>query len=82
MDVDINLEPGPGGSDKDVESKNQADSATEIPKTSRESMKVVKINFRILALDLTWIPRSRTSLSIRHRQLCYQRSYWLSFDIA
>jgi len=53
MDVDINLEPGPGGSDKDVESKNQADSATEIPKTSRESMKVVKINFRILALDLT-----------------------------
>jgi len=30
------LEPGSGESDKDVESKNQAASATEIPKTSSE----------------------------------------------
>jgi len=34
MDMDINLEPGPGGADKKVESKNQEDSATEIPKIS------------------------------------------------
>jgi len=34
MDMDINLEPGPGGADKNVESKHQVDSATEIPKTS------------------------------------------------
>jgi len=27
-DTDIDLEPGPGGSDKNVVSKNQADSAT------------------------------------------------------
>jgi len=27
-DRDINLEPGPGGSDKNAEPKNQADSAT------------------------------------------------------
>jgi len=37
MDMDINLEPGPGRADKNVESKNQADSATEIPKTSVNS---------------------------------------------
>jgi len=43
MDIDINLEPG--GSDKNVESKNQADSATEIPKTSSESMKAVQDKF-------------------------------------
>jgi len=40
MDTDIDLEPGPCGSDKNVESKKQADSATEIPKTSSKSMKV------------------------------------------
>jgi len=45
MDIDIDLEPGPGGSDKNVVSKNQADSATEIPKTSSESMKVVQDKF-------------------------------------
>jgi len=27
MDIDINLEPGPGGTDQNVESKTQADSA-------------------------------------------------------
>ena len=42
MGIDVNSEPGPGGADKDVESKIQADSATEIPKTSSESMKVVQ----------------------------------------
>ena len=31
MDIDINSEPGPGRADKSVDSKNQADSATEIP---------------------------------------------------
>jgi len=41
MNSDVNVEQRPGGSDKNVESKNQADSATEIPKTSCESMKVV-----------------------------------------
>ena len=45
MDIDINLEPGAGGSDKYVGSKNKADSATEIPKTSSESMKVVQDKF-------------------------------------
>jgi len=45
MDIDIDLEPGPGGSDKNVVSKNQADSETQIPKTSSESMKVVLDNF-------------------------------------
>jgi len=45
MDIDINLEPGPSGLDKDVKSKNQADSAKEIPKTSSESMKVVQDKF-------------------------------------
>jgi len=34
-----------GGSDKNVESKNQADSATEIPKTGSGSMKVVQDQF-------------------------------------
>ena len=34
MDIDINSEPGPGRADKNVDSKNQADSATEIPKSS------------------------------------------------
>jgi len=45
MDIDINLETGPGGTDQNVESKNQADSATEIPKTSSESIKVVQDKF-------------------------------------
>jgi len=45
MDIDINLEPEPGESDKDVESKNLTASATEIPKTSSESMKVVQDKF-------------------------------------
>jgi len=42
MDIDINLEPGPDGTDQNLDSQNQADSATEIPKTSSESMKVVQ----------------------------------------
>ena len=52
MDIDINLEPGPGGSDKNGESKNQADSATEIPKTSGESMKVVQDKFESTSTGL------------------------------
>ena len=40
MVVDINSEPGPGRADKNVDSKNQADSATEIPKSNSESMKM------------------------------------------
>ena len=42
MDMDINSEPGLGKADKSVDSKNQTDSATEIPKTNSESMKVVQ----------------------------------------
>jgi len=44
-DVDSKLERGPGGADKNVESKNEADSATEIPKTSSEPIKVVQDKF-------------------------------------
>ena len=32
MDIYVNSEPGPGRADKSVHSKNQTDSATEIPK--------------------------------------------------
>jgi len=68
MDTDIDLEPGPCGSDKNVESKNQADSATEIPKTSGESMKVVQDKFENTSVGLhIGIPRSRISCSMRHR---------------
>ena len=35
MEININSEPEPGTGDKYVHSKNQADSATEIPKSSR-----------------------------------------------
>ena len=58
MDIDINLESGPGRSDKDVESKNQAASATEIPKTSSESMKVVQDKFENTSpgLDIGFLP--------------------------
>jgi len=45
MDTDIDLEPEPCGSDKNVESKKQADSAIEIPETSSESKKVVPDKF-------------------------------------
>jgi len=45
MDIDIDLEPGPGGTDQKVESKTQAGSATEFSKTSSESMKVVQDKF-------------------------------------
>ena len=45
MDTYINAEPGPGGADKNVESKYQTVSATLIRKTSSESMKAVKIHF-------------------------------------
>ena len=40
MDIDINS--GPDRADKSVDSENQADSATEIPKSNCESMKVVQ----------------------------------------
>ena len=42
MDIDINSQPGPGRADKNVASKNQADSATEILISNSESMKVVQ----------------------------------------
>ena len=35
-------EPGPGRADGSVDSRRQADSATEIPKSKSESMKVVQ----------------------------------------
>ena len=44
-DVDSKLERGPGGAHKNVESKNEADSATEIPKTRSESIEVVQDKF-------------------------------------
>jgi len=53
MDIDIDLQPGPGaGADMNVESKNQADSAPEIPKTSSESMKVVQDKFENISAGL------------------------------
>ena len=35
-DTDFDSEPGPGGADKIVDSKNQADSKTEIPRICSE----------------------------------------------
>ena len=46
MDKDINSEPGPGRADKSVDSKNQVDSETEIPKSNSESMKVVQAKLK------------------------------------
>ena len=42
MDIDINSKPGPDEADEHVDSKKQADSATEIPMISSESMKVAQ----------------------------------------
>ena len=39
--IDINSKPGIGIADKHVDSKNQPDSATEIFKSSSESIKVI-----------------------------------------
>ena len=52
MDIDINSEPGPGRADKSVDSKNQADSATEIPTSNSESMKVVQDKFYKISTGL------------------------------
>jgi len=46
MDIDIKLEPGLGGADKDAESKSQAGSVTKIPKRSSVSMKVLHDKFQ------------------------------------
>ena len=51
MDIDINSEPGPGPDDRYVHSKNQAGRATEIPKSSSESMKVVPVNLKKNSTD-------------------------------
>ena len=58
--MDINSEPEPGGADKNVDSTNQADSATEIPKQRSESMKVVQDKFiknstELFGLDIGFI---------------------------
>ena len=72
MDTDNNSEPGPGTDDRYVHFKNQAGHATEIPKSSSESMKVVPVNLKKIAL----MGLSALTLdSSRHRELCYQRSY-------
>ena len=42
MDIDINSEPGPGRTDKSVDSKSQANSATEIPISNSLSVKVLQ----------------------------------------
>ena len=42
MDIDVNSEPGSGRADKSVDSKNQASTATEIPKSNSKSMNVVQ----------------------------------------
>ena len=51
MDIDNNSEPGPGTDDRYVHSKNQASRATEIPKSSSESMKVVPVNLKKNSTD-------------------------------
>ena len=67
-DIDINLEPGPGGADNHVGSKNQADSATEISKSSSESMKVVpdkveKNSTGLVGLDIEFLTEEFPSQS-------------------
>ena len=42
MNIDINSEPGSGRAEKSVDSNSQTDSATEIPKSKSESLKVVR----------------------------------------
>ena len=72
VDIDISLEPEPGGSDKDVESKNPTDSATDIPKTSSESMKVVQDKFENASagLDIGFLAAEFSSQS--DIENCYQ----------
>ena len=41
MDIDINSELGPDRADRSVDYKSQADSVTEVPKSSSEKMKAV-----------------------------------------
>ena len=52
MDIDITAEPGPGIADKSVDSKNQTDSDTEIPRSSSESMQVVQDKFDMISTGL------------------------------
>ena len=63
MVIESNFEPGSGAAHKSVDSKNLADSAAETPKTSSESMKVVKDNFQKISTGLVgprhWIPHGR-----------------------
>jgi len=61
----INLEPGPDGSDENVESKHQANNATEIPKTSSESMQVVqdKLENTTAGLDIGFLAAEFVSQS-------------------
>jgi len=77
MDIDNNLEPGLDGVDKHVESKNQADSATQIPKTSIESMKIVQVKFENTSagLDIAFLAAKSPSQSISYREICYLSSY-------
>ena len=53
MDKNINLETGPAIADKHVDFKNQADSRTEIPKSSSESIKVFPDKFEKNRLGLS-----------------------------
>ena len=52
MAIDINSEPGAVGADKTINSTNQAGSATEISKTSNESVKIVKDKFEKIRTGL------------------------------
>ena len=51
MDIDNSSEPGPGTDDRYVHFKSQAGRATEIPKSSSESMKVVPVNLKKNSTD-------------------------------
>ena len=60
MNIDINLKPGIGTADKHVDSKNQPDSATEIFKSSSESIKIIPDKFLknstgLVRLDIRFI---------------------------
>ena len=53
MYIDINSENGPAGKCKNVDSKIQTDSATEISKSNCESMKVVQDKFENISTFLS-----------------------------
>ena len=60
MDIDINSEPGLGRANRSVDSKNQADSAAEIPKSSSESTIVVQVRLKkncsgLVGLDIGYL---------------------------